>query len=312
MIDVFKEIACPVCNKYNFKIVWESTPNEFLNDMRKSYYNLEILNIGFSTKFYIKECINCSFVFVNPRLQDSLYNIVYNESKVLQNDIKSWKDEKDSNLSYLYNTYHKWLVTPSFLRVISYLKKRFKKPKNDNFERIKLLDYGCGNGHILQLCEPFGIEGVGVDIDNWRLEHCKNKGLNACRPEELNDDQMFDVIVSSSVIEHVYDLGEYFGFINKHLKKGGYCALVGLTSKIINIEKKAGAYNIVMPLEHLNYFTKKSFDLLIKQYGFKRIIFSNSMQEIIKPIDYIKPFLKNIIFQGFLPSGNMEVDLIKQ
>jgi len=311
MNNVFKEISCPVCKQNNFEIVWESTPDEFLSDMRKSYYNLDALNINKDTKFYIKKCKNCSFVFVNPRLKDELYNVVYNESKVKQNEVKSWKDEVGTDLNYLYNTYHKWSVTPSFIRVLSYVKKKFNKAKNDNYERIKLLDYGCGGGHILELCKPFGIKGMGVDIDNWRLNHCKSKGLDVCRPEELDNNETFDVIVSTSVVEHVNDLDAYFSFISKHLKKGGYCSLIGLTPHIIDIEKKKGVYNIVMPLEHINYFTKKSFDMLIKKHGLKRIKYSNSMKEISKPIDYVKPFIKNIVFQGFSPTGSMEVDIVK-
>ena len=311
MNNIFEEIACPICNSKIMNTVLEFTPDEFMNDMRKSYYNLEVLNIKNDTKFYIKKCKNCSFVFVNPRLKDELYDVVYNESKVTQNELKSWKDEEGTNLSYLYNTYHKWIVSPSLFRILSYSRKKFNKAKNDKYEQIKLLDYGCGSGHILELCKPFGIDAKGVDIDNWRIKHCQNKGLDVCRPEDLDENEKFDILISTSVVEHVNDLDKYFAFISKHLKKGGHCSLVGLTPNIIDIEKKTGKYNIVMPLEHLNYFTKKSFDMLIEKHGLKRIKYSNSMQEIIRPVDYIKPFLKNIIFQGFMPTGNMEVDLIK-
>jgi len=42
------------------------------------------------TDFFIKKCRRCSFVFVNPRFRSDLYDVVYNEAKVGQNQDKDW------------------------------------------------------------------------------------------------------------------------------------------------------------------------------------------------------------------------------
>ncbi|MGA1866924.1 MAG: class I SAM-dependent methyltransferase [bacterium] len=312
MKDIFQEILCPVCKSENnnLKIIWQSTPDEFLNNYRKNYYNLKVLGINLNTIFYIMKCTKCSFVFVNPRFRKDIYDLVYNEAKVAQNDDKKWR-ESESDIAYLNNTFGKWSAAKFLMRSISYLQKRFDKVENKDQKRIKLLDFGCGFGHILELCKPFGINGVGVEIDRYRLEYCKRKGLKVFKPNELNKDEKFDIIISTSVLEHINDLHEYFNYIKSHLETEGYLSLTGLTPAIIKKEKKKGVYHYVMPLEHINYFTPKSFDILVKQYGLKRVKICNSFQPVIKSFDYIAPFLKNIIFHGFYPNGGMEVDLIK-
>jgi len=105
--NAFVNINCPVCGGERFKTVWQSTPRQFLSDFRKSYYNLDALGIDLDTGFSIKKCRDCSFVFVNPRLRNDLYDVVYNEAKVEQNRNKQWT-RQECDLKYLYNTHHKW------------------------------------------------------------------------------------------------------------------------------------------------------------------------------------------------------------
>ena len=310
MDSVFIDISCPVCDGGRFKTVWRSTPRQFLSDFKKSYYNLEALGIDLDTAFYIKKCRSCSFVFVNPRFRSDLYDVVYNEAKVGQNREKEWA-RQESDLKYLYNTHNKWANARVLMRSLSYLHERFDKAKNENQRRIRLLDFGCGYGHLLDLCKVFEIEAVGVDIDLYRIKFCRHKGHNVCKPEELGTENKFDIVVSTSVVEHVDNLHEYFQYISSRLEKGGYFHLTGLNPTIIRKERGKGIYRLVMPLEHVNYFTAASLDVLVGKYGLKRIRRSNLFQPITKSIDYILPLLKNFVFSGFYPTGVFEADLVK-
>ena len=311
MENVFVDINCPVCSGERFKTVWRSTPRQFLSDFRKSYYNLDALGINLDTDFSIKKCKECSFVFVNPRFRSNLYDVVYNEAKVGQNRMKEWA-RRECDLKYLYNTHHKWIAARILMRSLSYLYKRFEKPKNENQRQIKLLDYGCGFGHLLDLCKVFEIDAVGVDIDLYRIQYCRDrKKLNVCKPEELDTGEKFDIVISTSVVEHINDLHEYFQYISDRLETGGYLHITGLNPAIIKKEKSRGVYRLVMPFEHVNYFTPSSFDVLVEKYGLKRIKRSNLFQPTMKHVDYIIPFLKNFVFGGFYPTGAFEADLVK-
>ncbi len=310
MDSVFVEIDCPVCGGARFKTIWQAAPGQFLSDFRKSYYNLDALGIDMDTDFFIKKCRDCSFVFVNPRFRSDLYGVVYNEAKVAQNQDKEWV-HREGDLKHLYNTHSKWSSARILMKSLSYLHARFEKPRNENQQRIRLLDYGCGYGHSLELCSVFGVEATGVDVDSYRLQFCQDKGLDARKPEELEASNKFDIVISTSVVEHVDDLNGYLRYIGDRLKSGGYLHLTGLNPRIIRIEKKSRVYRLVMPLEHVNYFTAGSLDILAEKHGFKRVRRSNMFQPTMKPLDYIAPFLKSFVFGGFYPTGNFEADLKK-
>jgi SAM-dependent methyltransferase len=310
MDSVFVEINCPVCEGAKFKTIWQATPRQFLSDFRKSYYNLDALGIDMDTGFFIKKCRNCSFVFVNPRFRSDLYGVVYNEAKVGQNRYREWV-RREGDLKHLYDTHNKWASARILMRSLSYLHKRFEKPKNENQQRIRLLDYGCGYGHSLELCRVFGIEATGVDVDLYRIRFCRDKELDAREPEELDVANKFDVVISTSVVEHIDDLHGYFRYITDRLKTGGHLHLIGLSPSIIRKERRKGVYRLVMPFEHINYFTAGSLDILTEKYGLRRIRVSNLFQPTTKPIDYIIPFLKNFVFGGFYPTGAFEADLVK-
>jgi SAM-dependent methyltransferase len=309
--DIFRRINCPICDNNSFKVVIKFTPEQFLNEERKKYYNLKSLGIDRDTNFYIKKCKKCGFVFVNPRLRSDLYSIVYNEAKEGQYENKEWAYEA-GDLGSLYNLHHKYRESFLFLTTLLYFKKYFEKPKNDGYKRLRLLDYGCGYGHTLELCKVFGIDGVGVEIDQKRLDFCKKKDLNVKFPSELPESEKFHIVISSSVIEHIDDLDFYFKYISDRIVKNGIFSFNGLTPKMIDIEKKRNFFKNVMPLEHINYFTRESLLRIAKKYCFFETGKLCSVSAVEKPIDCVFPFFKKTIFKGFYPTGRFDMDLIKK
>jgi len=309
MNEIFNEIDCPVCGSNVFKNILIITPEQFLNDYRKKYYNLESMGINLDTKFFFQKCKNCSFVFVNPRINEKIYPIVYNIAKEGQYADKGWR-EGDNDLAKLFNTHSKFYASINLLEAIFYMKNRFNKLRNDEQKPITLLDYGCGFGHILDLCKPFGIEAVGVDIDERRIQFCKNKELNICKPDELSEDIKFDIIISWSVVEHINDLNQYFQYIYKHMNKGGIFMFNGLTPRIIFWERLRKKYRWVIPIEHINYFTRKSMHYMISKHGFAYVPKMKLVQLIDSYPRYFYPFAK-LLFKGFYPNGILKMDLIK-
>lgn len=311
MEKIFVDINCPVCGGKTFNTILKFAPDEFLSKARKQYYNLEVLGIDLKTNFFIKKCKKCGFVLVNPRFRSDLYSVVYNEAKVGQYVFKDWA-YNGGDIGNLFETYNKYREIFPFLNALLCLKKYFEKPKNEGYKQLRLLDYGCGLGHVLDLCKVFGIDGVGVEIDSFRLNHCNQKNLRVMLPEELTDSEKFHIVVSTSVIEHVDDLNLYFKYISDRLMKDGIFYFNGLTPRIINIEKKSKKYNIVMPFEHINYFTRKTLLMLARKYGFEEVKGRNEVFEISNLINNCYPFLKKFIFRGFYPTGYFETILRKK
>jgi SAM-dependent methyltransferase len=94
-------------------------------------------------------------------------------------------------------------------------------------QSLKVLDFGCGNGDLVAKLRERGIDAHGVDITIlWPSER-----IGAC--QELLpdyripfDDNEFDLVISTSVMEHVQNKMEAFIEIRRVLKFGSYAAHV--------------------------------------------------------------------------------------
>lgn len=93
-------------------------------------------------------------------------------------------------------------------------------PKGSRF-----LDIGCGRGRIMDMLLTFGFGGVGIDTQKICLEICEKRleGKDVILKRRLRDVKgPFDLIIMSSVLEHIEDDQKYLIKISKYLKKGGF------------------------------------------------------------------------------------------
>ena len=74
----FERIACPVCGSGDQRLVISVLYGEL---KQKKGLDYSAVGIRSDTRLYVKECIECGFVFVNPRIKKEYEDIVYNECK---------------------------------------------------------------------------------------------------------------------------------------------------------------------------------------------------------------------------------------
>lgn len=100
---------------------------------------------------------------------------------------------------------------------------------------MRVLEIGCGEGGVLKAFVNNGCEGVGVELDEPRIENAK-----LFMPEEIKSGKirfitkdiyqvdvekdfagLFDIIVLKDVIEHIHDQPRLIGWMKKFLNPGG-------------------------------------------------------------------------------------------
>lgn len=89
----------------------------------------------------------------------------------------------------------------------------------------RLLDLGCGNGSFLLRARSAGWDVTGVDFDAKAIEAARCRGLDVRLGgvDDLSpDDEKFDVITLSHVIEHVHHPVKVLQACHKLLKPGGF------------------------------------------------------------------------------------------
>lgn len=91
----------------------------------------------------------------------------------------------------------------------------------------KVLEVGCGQGHLVSALAARGVDIVGIDA-NPMAEEVSNSGLvRHMRAEALDfDDDSFDYIVSVHAIEHIPQLDEALAEMSRVLKPGGQAVFV--------------------------------------------------------------------------------------
>ena len=167
-------------------------------------------------------------------------------------------------------------------RYIKHLNLIKKHLKNLNFKKqevIDVLDVGCGDGVLLYLLNKhisdykFNIHGV--DLSEKALEVAKNKipDGNFIKADIYNtsfQENNFDLIISSDVIEHVNHPGKMLSEIKRVSKKD---ALIIIGTPIRYTEK---------PLDkmHVKEFFQQEFINLISEY-FNFIELEGSHKQIL-------------------------------
>ena len=100
---------------------------------------------------------------------------------------------------------------------------------SEPFEKLNILDIGCGGG---LLCEPFrrmGANITGIDASYNNIEvaklHAENMNLDIkyinASPEKLNIEKKFDIILNMEVVEHVSDVNLFIQNCSSLIKKNG-------------------------------------------------------------------------------------------
>jgi cyclopropane fatty-acyl-phospholipid synthase-like methyltransferase len=73
---------------------------------------------------------------------------------------------------------------------------------------FRLLEIGCGYGHLLRLAKERGAEAVGVNVSPEQVRHCRDNGLLAhcCTYRDLLDSPawfgQFDGVIANGSLEH--------------------------------------------------------------------------------------------------------------
>lgn len=93
------------------------------------------------------------------------------------------------------------------------------KPQNEK-QKVRLIDLGCGTKPYISLFQKHNIEYLGADID-WNPHadiYIKNQRVES-------EDAQFDALVSTQVLEHVDDYQAYLKEANRLLKDHGILLL---------------------------------------------------------------------------------------
>ena len=100
-----------------------------------------------------------------------------------------------------------WWLKGKYILVDKFISSFFKR-KNKDINKLKLLDFGCGPGNMLDFLKKYG-DVYGVDASFDAIEFCRNRNYKNTSiisdlPLKFNDES-FDIITAIDVLEHIED-----------------------------------------------------------------------------------------------------------
>lgn len=266
--------------------------------------------LGREGSFSLVKCSKCGLVYLNPRPTKEMFQYYYPEGDYYSFVPRSKNKERETaslgkSLKELILHFNRGYPLRSNLPIsFRFLARAIVThglyPYKDRFLRFpryiengRLLDIGCGAGKFLDEIKPYGFETYGVDLDERATAYAREQGHNVfCKPiEDANfDDNFFDVVRASHVVEHMPNPEQALLEAYRVLKPGGLF-LVLLPNIDSFLAKKYRSYWFQLDIpRHLYHFTPESISKLLTKAGFNEIKITthNSVSHIVLSRQYLK------------------------
>ncbi len=142
----------------------------------------------------------------------------------------------------------------------------------------KIIDVGFGDGGFLSYLKHEGFDNLtGLDPSTQSVQALIDEGLQgvvASIQGEVDIHERFDVVVSTAVLEHIYDVGKAIDNMLKMVKKDGY---VVLNLPVFDrIENHFAPLVDIINQEHINYFSHISLKNIMGIHGCKEVSYTEA------------------------------------
>jgi len=173
-----------------------------------------------------------------------------------------------------------WYLHNKNLLIVNWLKK-----SQGNSVSKKVLDFGCGAGHLAKLMQVEGFEVVATDIDATARKLTGKKGITIAKFEELERNS-FDAIIAADVFEHVADDTILMKKLGSLLKKAGV-----LITTVPAMKSLWGIRD--NRLGHFRRYEKMELNNKLASSGFE-VVFTRFWNSFFCPMVYLqRKFMKD-------------------
>ncbi len=183
---------CPICDGHEF------------------HHHLTCQDYTVSGEYFdIVECETCEFRFTNPRPSPDEIGQYYESD--------DYTPHQDTGQG-LIDTLYRWVRLYTLRSKHRLIASLVSTPPG------RLLDFGCGTGEFLDLCQSNGWEARGLEPDSGAQEVAATKyGLTVEDPADIQEfpSDHFDVITLWHVLEHVPQLSDTIEELKRTLAPTG-------------------------------------------------------------------------------------------
>jgi SAM-dependent methyltransferase len=265
---------CPVCGSNQYKIIYScSLTSDPIRGMISTHYRCQgLINWEYleGTDYTICDCTNCELIYQRNIPNDVVLNQIYN---VMISPVFLKKFETSL------------LTVGNFENIANELGALFRRISKHPTQAL-VLDYGFGYGRWARVAVAMGAKVFATEISPEKISFAQTIGVEIIDDGAISE-MRFDLIHAEQVFEHLTHPRQVFERLASALAPGGVM-IVGVPrqGKIRRLLKQYGMidwsplegawnpdvgkrggrryqdYNCIIPLEHLNAFSRKAIETL--------------------------------------------------
>lgn len=203
--------------------------------------------------FSLVRCRDCDLVFVNPQLDAAEVARIY-------------EDKKDPNeVIEIYTR----LATPG---VIGEYDRKLEQIETLRGSKGRILDFACAAAYFVERAAARGWDAHGVDIGSWVGLAAERRGIRNVHIGQLSElsfpESYFDVIYAAQVFEHLQAPVAILAELRRILRPDGLLYVDVPNYRTIPIMLGRDDFFLNSPPQHINFFTPRTLELLLKSGGF--------------------------------------------
>ena len=239
----------------------------------------------------IDKCKDCGFQFMNPQYSNDYLNEYYSQYSQ-DDDYNYWREA-----TFYGHRFYLSLV-------------------EKHIQPGKLLDIGCGNGHLLEAAKSRGWSISGYDVDEKstrRVADRLNEKIYSGNFFTNDLGENYDLICMHQVLEHVKDPNAYLSKTYELLKDNGYLFIA-----VPNIKSLANRFKRLMERigirrknigkyydtnHHLTYFEPNTLVKLLEKHNFSALYKRNCHSVRPKQSNLTRFIMRNITDHIFAKSA---------
>jgi 2-polyprenyl-3-methyl-5-hydroxy-6-metoxy-1,4-benzoquinol methylase len=152
----------------------------------------------------------------------------------------------------------------------------------------RLLDVGFGAGDLLDAARRAGWTVSGVEVARAAVERARQRGIDAFHGtlnEAQYEQDSFDVVVASEILEHVVVVRPLLAQVNRVLRPGGLLWATTPHARGISARVLGPSWSVISPPVHVQLFSINGLTELLRHTGFGTVSISAQSvnpQEIIQ------------------------------
>lgn len=133
-----------------------------------------------------------------------------------------------------------------------------------------IFDVGAATGYFLDIAREQGWQTSGIEISSYAAAAASGKGHDVVCGllPSMNFEKKISVVTMWDVLEHVDDPHLYMRAVNNLLPVGGLLAVNTVDQGSLWARVWGSRWHLIVPPEHLFYYTRKNLELLLRQNGF--------------------------------------------